>query len=92
MELVGPTKSFLVSGEAAGAPSFIIVTHTSHPSTTRYSFSELRDCNKTLKISTAMAAQQDLQDLLRLLTVGRKIPMLTAMTHIKSLQAVNLRR
>ncbi|KAK0640957.1 hypothetical protein B0T16DRAFT_393320 [Cercophora newfieldiana] len=38
-----------------------------------------------------MSAQQDLQDLLRLLTVGRKIPMLTAMTHIKALQAVNLR-
>jgi len=39
-----------------------------------------------------MASQQDLQDLLRLLTVGRKIPMLQAMAHIKSLQAVNLRR
>jgi len=39
-----------------------------------------------------MASQQDLQDLLRLLTVGRKIPMLQAMGHIKSLQAVNLKR
>ncbi|KAK1759687.1 hypothetical protein QBC47DRAFT_372800 [Echria macrotheca] len=38
-----------------------------------------------------MSAQKDLQDLLRLLTVGRKIPMLQAMTHIKSLQTVNLK-
>ncbi|KAK0617138.1 hypothetical protein B0T14DRAFT_524513 [Immersiella caudata] len=38
-----------------------------------------------------MSAQQDLQDLLRLLTVGRKIPMMTAMAHVKALQAVNLR-
>ncbi|KAK5652785.1 hypothetical protein OQA88_9641 [Cercophora sp. LCS_1] len=37
-----------------------------------------------------MASQQDLQDLLRLLTVGRKIPMLQAMQHIKALQAVEI--
>ncbi|KAK4229456.1 hypothetical protein QBC38DRAFT_441895 [Podospora fimiseda] len=38
-----------------------------------------------------MATPQDLQDLIRLLTVGRKIPMLQAMTQIKALQAVELR-
>ncbi|KAK0707475.1 hypothetical protein B0H67DRAFT_495440 [Lasiosphaeris hirsuta] len=38
-----------------------------------------------------MATQQDLQELLRLLTVSRKIPMMQAMAHIKALQAVNLR-
>ncbi|KAJ4293903.1 hypothetical protein N0V88_005417 [Collariella sp. IMI 366227] len=38
-----------------------------------------------------MATQQDLQELLRLLTVGRKVPMLQAMTQIKALQAADLR-
>lgn len=38
-----------------------------------------------------MATQQDLQELLRLMT-GRKIPMITAMGQIKALQTVNLRR
>ncbi|KAJ4390253.1 hypothetical protein N0V85_007408 [Neurospora sp. IMI 360204] len=38
-----------------------------------------------------MSAQQDLQELLRLLTVGRKTPMLQAMAQIKSLQAVEIR-
>ncbi|KAK3402231.1 hypothetical protein B0T20DRAFT_370431, partial [Sordaria brevicollis] len=38
-----------------------------------------------------MSAQQDLQELLRLLTVGRKTPMLQAMAQIKSLQAVDIR-
>ncbi|KAK3349961.1 hypothetical protein B0T25DRAFT_457784 [Lasiosphaeria hispida] len=38
-----------------------------------------------------MATQQDLQELLRLLTVSRKIPMMQAMAHIKALQAVDLR-
>ncbi|KAK3332083.1 hypothetical protein B0T19DRAFT_414695 [Cercophora scortea] len=38
-----------------------------------------------------MATQQDLQELLRLLTVSRKIPMMQAMTQIKALQAVELR-
>ncbi|KAK4190770.1 hypothetical protein QBC35DRAFT_448960 [Podospora australis] len=38
-----------------------------------------------------MASQQDLQELLRLLTVGRKMPMMQAMTSIKALQAVELR-
>ncbi|KAK3953667.1 hypothetical protein QBC32DRAFT_233971 [Pseudoneurospora amorphoporcata] len=38
-----------------------------------------------------MSAQQDLQDLLRLLTVGRKTPMLQAMAQIKSLQAFEIR-
>ncbi|KAK3303306.1 uncharacterized protein B0T15DRAFT_401506 [Chaetomium strumarium] len=38
-----------------------------------------------------MATQQDLQELLRLLTVGRKIPMMQAMTQIKALQAADLR-
>ncbi|KAK4164516.1 protein impact [Cladorrhinum sp. PSN259] len=38
-----------------------------------------------------MATPQDLQDLIRLLTVGRKIPMMQAMTQIKALQAVDLR-
>jgi hypothetical protein len=39
-----------------------------------------------------MATQQDLQDLLRLMTVTRKTPMLQAMGQIKALQAINLRR
>ncbi len=39
-----------------------------------------------------MATQQDLQDLLRLLTVARKLPMMQAMGHAKALQGVNLRR
>ena len=39
-----------------------------------------------------MASQQDLQELLRLLTVGRKIPMMQAMTQIKALQAADLKR
>lgn len=39
-----------------------------------------------------MATQQDLQQLLRLLTVGRKLPMMEAMGQVKALQAVNLRR
>jgi hypothetical protein len=39
-----------------------------------------------------MATQQDLQELLRLITVTRKTPMLQAMTQIKSLQAADLRR
>ncbi|KAK3945588.1 hypothetical protein QBC46DRAFT_277313 [Diplogelasinospora grovesii] len=38
-----------------------------------------------------MASQQDLQELLRLITVGRKTPMMQAMTQIKALQAVELR-
>lgn len=38
-----------------------------------------------------MASQQDLQDLLRLIT-ARKVPMMTAMSQVKALQAVNLRR
>ncbi|KAF5502703.1 Protein IMPACT-A [Colletotrichum aenigma] len=37
-----------------------------------------------------MASQQDLQDLLRLIT-ARKVPMMTAMNQVKALQAVNLR-
>jgi hypothetical protein len=39
-----------------------------------------------------MATQQDLQELLRLLTVGRKVPMMQAMAQIKALQAADLRR
>jgi len=39
-----------------------------------------------------MATQQDLQNLLRLLTGTRKLPMLQAMQQVKALQAVNLRR
>ncbi|AEO58999.1 hypothetical protein MYCTH_94937 [Thermothelomyces thermophilus ATCC 42464] len=38
-----------------------------------------------------MATQQDLQELLRLITVGRKTPMMQAMAQIKALQAVDLR-
>ncbi|GAB1315945.1 Impact N-terminal domain-containing protein [Madurella fahalii] len=38
-----------------------------------------------------MATQQDLQELLRLLTVGRKVPMMQAMAQIKALQAADLR-
>ncbi|KAK0117693.1 hypothetical protein ONS95_012022 [Cadophora gregata] len=39
-----------------------------------------------------MAAQKDMQDLLRLLTTGRnKIPMLAAMQRVKALQSANLR-
>ncbi|KAL1839389.1 hypothetical protein VTJ49DRAFT_1591 [Mycothermus thermophilus] len=38
-----------------------------------------------------MATQQDLQELLRLMTVGRKTPMLQAMAQIKALQAADLR-
>jgi hypothetical protein len=40
----------------------------------------------------AMASQQDLQELLRLLTVTRKIPMMQAMGQVKALQGANLRR
>lgn len=39
-----------------------------------------------------MATQQDLQELLRLLTVSRKMPMIAAMGQIKALQAVGLKR
>ena len=40
-----------------------------------------------------MAAQKDMQDLLRLLTTGRnKIPMLAAMQRVKALQPASLRR
>lgn len=40
-----------------------------------------------------MAAQKDMQDLLRLLTTGRnKIPMLAAMQRVKALQSASLRR
>ncbi|KAH8884668.1 hypothetical protein GQ53DRAFT_846106 [Thozetella sp. PMI_491] len=38
-----------------------------------------------------MATQQDLQELLRLLTVSRKVSMMQAMSQIKALQAVELR-
>ncbi|KAK4044240.1 hypothetical protein C8A01DRAFT_12364 [Parachaetomium inaequale] len=38
-----------------------------------------------------MATQQDLQELLRLITVGRKTPMMQAMAQIKALQAADLR-
>ncbi|KAB5566540.1 hypothetical protein GE09DRAFT_738462 [Coniochaeta sp. 2T2.1] len=38
-----------------------------------------------------MPTQQDLQELLRLLTVSRKVPMIQAMSQIKSLQAVGLK-
>ncbi|KAL2258562.1 hypothetical protein VTK26DRAFT_8084 [Humicola hyalothermophila] len=38
-----------------------------------------------------MASQQDLQALLRLLTVTRKVPMMQAMAQIKALQAVDLK-
>ncbi len=41
----------------------------------------------------AMASQQDLQELLRLLTTGRnKLAMLAAMGRVKALQDANLRR
>ncbi|KAI1346973.1 hypothetical protein F5Y01DRAFT_260062 [Xylaria sp. FL0043] len=38
-----------------------------------------------------MSAQQDLQDLIRLMTVGMKVPIKDALSRIKSLQAKNLR-
>ncbi|KAI0105241.1 hypothetical protein GGR51DRAFT_560453 [Nemania sp. FL0031] len=38
-----------------------------------------------------MSAQQDLQDLIRLMTVGMKVPMKDALSRIKSLQIKNLR-
>ena len=38
-----------------------------------------------------MASQQDLQELLRLLTVGR-VPIKDAMSRVKALQANNLKR
>ncbi|KAI0467517.1 hypothetical protein F4859DRAFT_506681 [Xylaria cf. heliscus] len=38
-----------------------------------------------------MSAQQDLQDLIRLMTVGMKVPMKDALSRVKSLQAKNLR-
>ncbi|KAF6815245.1 hypothetical protein CPLU01_14185 [Colletotrichum plurivorum] len=38
-----------------------------------------------------MASQQDLQELLRLIT-ARRVPMITAMSQVKALQAVNLRK
>ncbi|KAI1301062.1 hypothetical protein F5Y03DRAFT_385706 [Xylaria venustula] len=38
-----------------------------------------------------MSAQQDLQDLIRLMTVGMKVPMKDALGRIKSLQVKNLR-
>ncbi|KAL2126405.1 hypothetical protein VTI74DRAFT_971 [Chaetomium olivicolor] len=38
-----------------------------------------------------MATQQDLQELLRLLTVGRKVPMMQAMAQIKALHVADLR-
>jgi hypothetical protein len=44
------------------------------------------------KPSANMATQQDLQELLRLLTVSRKVPMIQAMGQIKALQAVGLKR
>jgi len=39
-----------------------------------------------------MATQQDLQELLRLLTGARKLSMMQAMSQVKALQTVNLRR
>jgi hypothetical protein len=44
----------------------------------------------TPKSKLAMASQQDLQELLRLLTVG-KVPIKDAMMRVKALQAKNLR-
>ncbi|KAF6834410.1 hypothetical protein CMUS01_06183 [Colletotrichum musicola] len=41
-------------------------------------------------VDTDMASQQDLQELLRLIT-ARRVPMITAMGQVKALQAVNLR-
>ncbi|KAI3330189.1 hypothetical protein F4824DRAFT_492391 [Ustulina deusta] len=38
-----------------------------------------------------MSAQQDLQDLIRLMTVGMKVPIKDALSRVKSLQANNLR-
>ncbi|KAI8628445.1 hypothetical protein F5Y19DRAFT_139898 [Xylariaceae sp. FL1651] len=38
-----------------------------------------------------MAAQQDLQDLIRLMTVGMRVPIKDAMARVKALQAKNLR-
>ncbi|KAI0395513.1 hypothetical protein F5Y17DRAFT_193144 [Xylariaceae sp. FL0594] len=38
-----------------------------------------------------MSAQQDLQDLIRLMTVGMKIPMKDALSRVKSLQVKNIR-
>lgn len=43
-----------------------------------------------IDIAPVMAAQGDLQELLRMLT-SRKVPMMTAMGHVKALQAKNLR-
>ncbi len=48
--------------------------------------------SKRVKHATAMATQQDLQELLRLLTSARKLPMMQAMAQVKALQGVNLRR
>lgn len=41
---------------------------------------------------TNMSTQQDLQELLRLITVVRKTPMLQAMAQVKALQGADLRR
>lgn len=39
-----------------------------------------------------MASQQDLQELIRLMTIGMRVPMKDALGRIKELQAKNLRR
>lgn len=45
------------------------------------------------KSTAGMATQKDLQELIRILTTGRnKVPMMTAMMKIKSLQSAGLRR
>lgn len=45
------------------------------------------------EVSPAMASQEDLRELLRLMTTGRnKLPMMAAMGRVKSLQAANIRR
>jgi hypothetical protein len=47
----------------------------------------------TIQASPVMASQEDLRDLLRLMTTGRnKVPMMAAMGRVKSLQAANIRR
>lgn len=45
-----------------------------------------------IRLVGIMATQQDLQELIRLLTVSRKMPMIQAMGQIKALQTVDLKR
>ncbi len=82
-----PAQTDRQSREAWATHSHLLATFTK---------TALSEAFRTPRIHTScsgkMATPQDLQNLIRLLTVSRKVPMMQALGQIKALQAEDLRR